>query len=111
MPHSQASRGAGQPRKPADQAVSVRFSLALTPAEADEYRMRGATTWVRRMLQKSGSGEIVAICNDMLAECPPHKKYENYRDGWTDACNEIKWEIERMYGSPFEVLARSETKA
>ena len=48
-----ARPGAGQPRKPADQAVSVRFSLALTPAEADEYRRRGATTWVRRMLTAS----------------------------------------------------------
>ena len=46
-----ARPGAGQPRKPADQAVSVCFSLALTPAEADEYRRRGATIWVRRMLQ------------------------------------------------------------
>lgn len=49
-----ARPGAGQPRKPADQAVSVRFSLALTPSEADEYRRRGATTWVRRMLQTAG---------------------------------------------------------
>ena len=46
-----ARPGAGQPRKPADQAVSVRFSLALTPAEADKYRSRGAGPWVRRMLQ------------------------------------------------------------
>lgn len=46
-----ARPGAGQPRKPAERAVSVRFSLALTPAEADEYRRRGAGPWVRRMLQ------------------------------------------------------------
>ena len=49
-----ARPGAGQPRKPADQAVSVRFSLALTPAEADEYRRRGATAWVRSLLQTAG---------------------------------------------------------
>ena len=45
-----ARQGAGQPRKPADQSASVRFSLALTPAEAEEYRRRGAGPWVRRML-------------------------------------------------------------
>lgn len=48
-----ARPGAGQPRKPANQSVSVRLSLALTPAEADEYRRRGAGPWVRRMLQQS----------------------------------------------------------
>lgn len=50
-----ARPGAGQPRKPADHAVSVPFSLALTPAEADEYRRRGAGPWVRRMLQTKGA--------------------------------------------------------
>ena len=53
-----ARQGAGQPRKPADQSVSVRFSLALTPAEADEYRRRGAGPWVRRMLQQPLTGEL-----------------------------------------------------
>ena len=51
-----ARPGAGHPRKPADQAVSVRFSLALTPSEAEEYRRRGATAWVRRMLQQQNKG-------------------------------------------------------
>ena len=54
MPKRGGARpGAGQPRKSADQSVSVRFSLALTPAEADEYRRRGAGPWVRRMLRQS----------------------------------------------------------
>lgn len=48
--------------------------------------------------------KFVAICDDMLSDCPPHKQYESYRDGWTDACNEIKWEAERLYGSPLEML-------
>ena len=54
-----ARPGSGQPRKPADTAVSVRFSLALTPAEADEYRRRGAGPWVRRMLQTERATDAV----------------------------------------------------
>jgi|JI10StandDraft_1071094.scaffolds.fasta_scaffold471807_3 hypothetical protein len=42
--------GAGAPRKPASQSAVVRFSLALPPAEATEYRRLGATRWLRRML-------------------------------------------------------------
>ncbi len=46
-----ARPGAGQPRKPAELSVSVRLSVALTPAEAIEYKRRGATRWLRRTLQ------------------------------------------------------------
>lgn len=45
--------GSGRPRKPREQSASVRIGLALTPAEAEEYRRRGATKWVRRELEKS----------------------------------------------------------
>ena len=49
--HGGARPGAGQPRKPAELSASVRLSVALTPAEAIEYRRRGATRWLRRELQ------------------------------------------------------------
>ncbi len=49
--HGGARPGAGQPRKPAELSVSVRLSVALTPAEAIEYKRRGATRWLRRTLQ------------------------------------------------------------
>lgn len=48
-----ARPGAGAPRKPADQSAVVRFSLALPPAEATEYKRLGATRWLRRMLAAS----------------------------------------------------------
>ena len=47
-----ARPGSGAPRKPADQSAVVRFSLALPPAEATEYKRFGATRWLRRMLSE-----------------------------------------------------------
>ena len=49
-----SKRGGARPNtgpkpKPAGQTATVRFSLALTPAEAEKYRLLGAP-WVRRML-------------------------------------------------------------
>ncbi len=48
-----ARPGAGQPRKPPDQAVSVRVGLALTPAEAEELRSLGGSKWIRGQIQAS----------------------------------------------------------
>lgn len=71
-----ARPGAGQPRKPADQSASVRFSLALTPAEADEYRRRGAGPWVRQMLQETQeSASWWVVCqNDDDAHVYQHSR-------------------------------------
>jgi hypothetical protein len=48
-----ARPGSGAPRKPDSQSAVVRFSLALQPAEATEYKRLGATRWLRRMLAAS----------------------------------------------------------
>ena len=48
-----ARQGAGAPRKLDGQSAVVRFSLALPPAEAREYRRLGATRWIRLMLAAS----------------------------------------------------------
>ena len=59
-----ARPGAGAPRKPADQSAVVRFSLALPPAEATEYKRLGSTRWLRRMLEK-GPIEWIAVSDKL----------------------------------------------
>lgn len=55
-----ARPGSGAPRKPASQSAVVRFSLALPPSEAAEYKRLGATRWIRLMISSSLTSTEIA---------------------------------------------------
>lgn len=40
--------------------------------------------------------DIIKEINDLLAENPPHKQFESYVDGWTDALNQLTWALEQL---------------
>lgn len=77
-----ARPGSGAPRKPASQSAVVRFSLALPPAEATEYKRLGATRWIRLMI--SASLPSTEIVNNLDLDTPKKVVCEKCRRGWID---------------------------
>ena len=62
-------------------------------ADMDVYLM-----WrVWPVAQADAFERAVKVCKTHAEDTsPPQKQYEDYTDGWLDACNEVKWEIEAL---------------
>jgi hypothetical protein len=62
----------------------------------------GVTPWMiafAKKAMKHAAEEAAKVCAEMREDAheAPHKEHETYPEGWTDACNECGWAIEKRF--------------
>jgi len=79
-----------------DFRLSIEAFAKLVAAKATEKANARANASWTLMCEKMVAFEREAIkklCEELSNNTEPHKDYEDYDDGWVDACNACKWAV------------------